>query len=318
MGLIGARRVRQGLGPFVARFLSDLGAEIPAFLGTSASSVQAATADLERQGVAGAQGYTNLSDMLEREALDAVAILSPAETHEAHLEACLHAGLHVLCEKPLIWGGAHLARRTRTLADAFASRGLLLAENCQWPEILPTFRELYPDSAGEPLASFAMHLSPASLGAQMIGDALPHPLSLLQALEPSPEAELVEPRVSNRDPAASELVLEFLYRTPRADVEVRIELIRGETLPRRAGLTINGRTAERRIRLEDYSLFLAAGTRELPLEDPLLCRLRRFLADLDLAGHGPLPKPFPIPQRARMLQCLLEAFQGQQTPETSS
>ena len=54
IGLIGARRVRQGLGPFVAQFLSELGAEIPAFLGTSASSVQAATEDLEKHGVEGA------------------------------------------------------------------------------------------------------------------------------------------------------------------------------------------------------------------------------------------------------------------------
>jgi len=317
VGLIGARRVRQGLGPFVAKFLTELGAEIPAFLGTSASSVQAATTDLEQHGVTGATGYTNLGDMLARESLDAIAILSPAETHEGHLQAALNAGLHVLCEKPLIWSGADLAGRTRTLVEGFAARGLLLAENCQWPEVLPTFAKLYPDAADEPLKSFGMLLSPASQGAQMIGDALPHPLSMLQALEPSPEAELLDPRVSNRDPAARELVLEFLYRTPRADVEVRIELIRGETLPRRAGVTINGRTAERRIRLQDYSLFLAAGTRELPLEDPLLCRLRRFLVDLDQARHGHLPPAFPIPQRARMLERLLETFRSPETPETS-
>jgi len=317
VGLIGARRVRQGLGPFVARFLSELGAEVPAFLGTSARSIQAASADLERHGVTGARGYTNLSDMLAREDLDALAILSPAETHEAYLEAARNAGLHVLCEKPLIWGAANLAQRTQNIAEDFSARGLLLAENCQWPEVLPTFHELYPGSVDEPLESFAMYLSPASLGAQMIGDALPHPLSLLQALDPSTHAELMDPRVSSGDPAAEELALEFLYRTPRADVEVKIELIRSESLPRRAGLTINGRTAERRIRLEDYSLSLVAGTRELPLEDPLLCRLRRFLADLDLARHGRLPPPFPIPQRARMLERLLETFQSSETPETS-
>ena len=47
IAIVGARRVRQGLGPFVTRHLVSLGAEVPAFLGTSASTIDVAARELE-------------------------------------------------------------------------------------------------------------------------------------------------------------------------------------------------------------------------------------------------------------------------------
>ena len=77
-------------------------------------------------------------------------ILSPPETHERYLRAALDARLHVLCEKPLIWGGTDFARRGRELVDGFRARGLLLEENCQWPQVLDAFRALHPGWDGGP------------------------------------------------------------------------------------------------------------------------------------------------------------------------
>ena len=307
IGLIGARRARQGLGPFVARWLQDAGAVLPAFLGTTSTSIAEATGELARLASVTARGYTNLDEFLDQSQLDALAILSPAETHEAYLEAALERGLHVLCEKPLIWGGRDAGARASTIALAFQERGLLLRENCQWPHVLPAFEELH-GRVGQ-LRSFSMRLTPASRGAQMLGDALPHPLSLLQALDPCEAATLEALRLSTSAPDAEEVVLEDDYTTRRTRVPIRVELIRGETLPREAGITINGRVARRRVRMDDYALFLGDGEREVPLKDPLDSLLGSFLADLGATLRGvPPPSVNPIVQRASMLQRTVDSF----------
>lgn len=43
---------------------------------------------------------TTLTELLEED-LDAVHVLTPHHLHHAHVIACLNAGLHVLCEKPI-------------------------------------------------------------------------------------------------------------------------------------------------------------------------------------------------------------------------
>ena len=45
--------------------------------------------------------YTNLEDMLRATRLDAVYIATPNHLHREQTVACLEAGLHVLCEKPM-------------------------------------------------------------------------------------------------------------------------------------------------------------------------------------------------------------------------
>ena len=45
--------------------------------------------------------YTDYKEMIEKETMDAIVIASPDQLHKEMCEYCLHAGLHVLCEKPL-------------------------------------------------------------------------------------------------------------------------------------------------------------------------------------------------------------------------
>ncbi len=309
IGLIGARRARQGLGPFVARWLAGSGAVLPAFLATSATSLEEGASDLKRQAGVTARGYTDLNELLDREHLDALAILSPSETHESYLRVALERGLHVLCEKPLIWGSQDAAEQVADLTRSFQERGLLLAENCQWPHILGAFKELH-GPPGE-LRSFSMRLTPASHGEKMLGDALPHPLSLLQALAPCAEATLEDISFSTQDPSAEEMVLEGTYTTEDSSVPIRVELIRGKTLPREASLTINGREARRRVRMDDYALFLCDGEREVPLPDPLKALLTGFLSDLENTLKGETPPPaHSIVQRATMLQAAADTYRN--------
>jgi predicted dehydrogenase len=220
--------------------------------------------------------------MFAEQRLDALAILSPSETHERYLEAALDARLHVLCEKPLIWGGAGLAARARAIEARFRAAGLGLRECCQWPYTLPAYRALHPD-AGPP-RSFAMRLSPASLEPRaMLGDSLPHPLSLLQALAPGP-AEAADVRFEALAPGA--LRLAFAWQAAGARVAVEIALATKERPPREASYAVNGRWAERRIRPADYALFFADGAREVPVPDPLRALLADFVKDPARAPGG--------------------------------
>ena len=47
------------------------------------------------------RAYADIGEMLEREELDAVAVATPDRFHREPVVACLEAGKHVLCEKPL-------------------------------------------------------------------------------------------------------------------------------------------------------------------------------------------------------------------------
>jgi len=309
VALVGARRVRQGLGPFVARDLAAAGVEISVVLGTSAESATSAARELaERFGIR-ARPHTSLEELLAKEPLDALAILSPAETHERYLRAALDSRLHVLCEKPLVWGAADFAQRGRELVDGFRARGLLLEENCQWPHVLDAFRALHPGWDGSPPRSYAMLLAPAARGLDALRDALSHPLSVLQVLCPDPNPHLEAIRFERVSRKPETLRVGFVYCTKDARVVCAVDLLADAQVPRPAALEIDGLRAERRIRLPDYRMELADGERTVPLPDPLARHLAVFATQLQsvLAGSAP-PDPAPIACRLALLRALVDAF----------
>jgi hypothetical protein len=294
VGLIGARRVRQGLGPYVARHLRELGAEVPCFLGTRPETI----AETER--ALGARGYADLGELLAREKPDALAILSPAETHERYLEAALEARVHVLCEKPLLWEGDAPAERAAALCARFSEACLLLRESCQWPYTLPAYRALHPGVG--PIRSFAMRLSPSSDDPRvMLGDSLSHPLSLLQALTEGAAAS-VERVALLAQPGRVEL--RFAYRAPTYEVACEVRLRTTERPPREAAYAVNGHWAEREIRPSDYAFRFRDGAREVAVPDPLRELLGDFLAALPTRGEAGAPDPAIAPRMAHLARIL--------------
>lgn len=68
---------------------------------------------------------TDYDDLLGRDDVDAVYLSLPTGLHAHWAEQVLHAGKHLLCEKPMTTDG----ERTRALASEAAARGLVLREN---------------------------------------------------------------------------------------------------------------------------------------------------------------------------------------------
>jgi hypothetical protein len=311
VAVIGARRRRVGLGPFVIRELIAAGARVPCFLATSEATRDEAARAIEATCGAAPRGYLDLAEMLAREPLDALAILSPAETHAAYLEAAVEAGLHVLCEKPFVWGEADLAGRARGIVDAFAQRRLELFENCLWPYTLPAFAALHPGSLDAPPARFAMHLQPVGVGLQRLADALPHPLSLLGALVPGDAPRVHGIEFSSHDPEATSLEVRCRYVSAGHEVAVEIQLAGSEEWPRRPWIALDGRRAVRAVAPESYALSFTEGERRVPLPDPLPQLVGEFVTAL--AGGDPeaaAVRRHGIGERMRLLADFTAAWRG--------
>lgn len=308
VGIVGARRKRQGLGPYVARDLLAAGAGVPCFLGTSAETLEEAAKALAETAQIAPRGYVDADRMLAEQSLDALAILSPSETHAAHLERAATAGLHVLCEKPFIWGGRDPVGATRSLLERFAERDLLVFENCQWPQTLPGFEALHPGALDAPPERFEMELEPVSRGLQSLADTLPHALSLLQALVPGDDPVAEAPAFSTRDPSADRLTIRFRYRTTSHACDAEVRLRESRSLPRQAAYALDGRHARRVVSVPDYQLSLADSDRSVPIADPLTRLVAEFVAALESSRGTPPPPTRPILQRMRLLVALATAY----------
>lgn len=281
--VVGARRVRQGTGEWVARDLARGGVEVCAIVGRSPESRAQASATLaERYGIQ-ATSYASLPELLDAEEVDLVAICSPREAHLDQVRAALAAGCHVFCEKPFVWweglerdpqGETALREVVEPLLAEFRERGLQLSLNCQWPFTLPGFDALHPAARAKPLQRFEMHLGPTRVGHEALLDSGSHPLSMLYALAGASCAGLGDVDVRYSDAERAQMTCTFDYLAPSSGaggvpVEVELRLTQHPEPPRPAGYAINGFAVNRQIQLPDYSLSFEAQGRTQALPDPL-------------------------------------------------
>ena len=292
----------------MARDLVAAGAQVPCFVATSEATRDAALPGLRDFAGVTPRGYLDLQEMLDAESLDALAILSPPEHHAEHLGLALGAGLHVLCEKPFVWGGSDLLARSQRLLDGFRERGLLVRENCQWPYTLSAFEALHPGSLAAPPSRFEMELEPLSSGLQSLGDALPHPISLLQALCPgAPDLEAIE--IDSEGPGGTDLTIRFRYRTEACSCAVRVALRQRETGLRHAAYALDGRRARRVVSADDYRLSFVDSDRSVPVADPLTQLVGDFVAALRAASDGADPPARQIQERLHLLVALANTYE---------
>lgn len=266
VGILGAGRSRQGLGPFLARAFEAVGATVAAVAGRDeAGGARAASeiAALLGHPVAAAPDALALARRV-----DVLVVAAPVAGHLAGLDAALAAGVPCLCEKPLV-DAADLAAGLQRVA-AFRARGLLLVENCQWPEVLPALRALHPMALRTPPRAVAMGLSPAEPGPAMVADSLSHVLSVVQAVAELP-ADALPTNVRQSDPSPSATANLVAFTVPArggsVDVELRLQVC--PTQPRPAWLAVDGHRIDRRIDPGYRITFVAPDGREVAAEDPL-------------------------------------------------
>ena len=244
IGIVGAGRTRQGLGPFLAKWFEHAGARITGISGRDVARTRDAAVAMSEQLGHAVAPYDNAVELAT--SVDALVVACPVPGHLAGMDAALAAGIACLCEKPLVAeGDAELGLQR---VAAFRAANLLLAENCQWPFALTALDSLQPSWRQQPVHSLAMRLSPASPGRVMVEDSLSHVLSLLQAVVALPaDAELLSVVQSNAAPDAIANVvrLQIAGGTERVTVELHLECCPQQ--PRPAWFAINGMRLDRQL-----------------------------------------------------------------------
>jgi hypothetical protein len=266
IGIVGAGRSRQGLGPYLAAAFEEAGCRVTAVAGRNAQSALRAAHSLAEQLGHAVDAAADANALAHD--VDALVIASPAEAHGEALDAALAAGVPCLCEKPLVpWRQAH---QGHARIDVFRARGILLAENCQWPFVLPALFELHPDLKGWPVRRINMGLSPVGAGFSMVEDSLSHVLSVLQALSPVGEdAEVRGVRQSDAGREAEHNVVSFGVGTADGEVAIELHLARCPEPPRPAWIEVNGRRIDRRIGPGYQISFTAPDGGDVKTPDPL-------------------------------------------------
>ncbi len=274
IGIVGAGRSRNGLGPFLADAFTAAGATVVGVAGRDLAGAERAAAAISARLGRPVAAYPTAHALAR--AVDALAVASPVAAHADGLLAAHAAGIACLCEKPLV----EIARTADGLAlvEAFRQRGLLLEENCQWPFVLPSLFELHPTLRGQPVRSVAMGLGPMSLGRAMIEDSLSHVLSVVQALVAIDAAAGVR-AVRQTDPGpmalANGLAFEVVGATGPVAVELRLKNCPQQ--PRPAWLAVNGCRIDRQIGA-GYAQSFVADNKSVPTPDPLHSLVYRFVS----------------------------------------
>lgn len=277
IGILGAGRTRQGLGPFLARWLEKAGATVNGVAGREFTRAQATAVEISKQLGHSVAAYENAEHLAAN--VDALVVACPVEGHLAGLDAALEAGVPCLCEKPFV-AAAQTDEALQRLAG-FRERGLLLVENCQWPFTVPALHELHPELRDQPVRSLAMRLSPAAPGRVMIEDSLSHVLSLLQALVPLPaDSQLAAVVESDPAPTAEQNVVRFEVTGGTENVAVALHLQCCPQQPRPAWYEVNGARIDRRLGSNYEISFAANDGRVVNVEDPLARLVYGFIANL--------------------------------------
>lgn len=265
--------MRQGTGPFLAAGLVAAGARISGIVGTSEESVTIARTELLQESGIQCRGYTDLEYAIDTERPDAVVLCSPWQFHAEQLKAVSAAGCHCLAEKPLVWPAE--AADVDKLLEGFEQQSLLLQVVAQWPRTLPSFCELHGEMPRE-VADFNMRLSPISIGPDMITDAAPHFISMLQALAGAGYFENI--RVEKSCDQA--LAVIGTYRHATGQTCASLHLATSTARPRPAWYQINSKRADREVELPEYRQFLVAGNTRVELPDPMRLVAKSFLQGL--------------------------------------
>jgi len=256
--------------------------------------------------------YDSVAELLASEPVDVLVIAAPVPAHLPALRAALSARVHVLCEKPLV--AVEDSGAVAEIADGFLDADRALVENCQWPEVLPAFAALWPDTLSRTPRELAMSLSPVGRGRAMVEDSLSHFISVAQALAPVGRATTVRALdFEGAGPSTERVVVSLTLADPAfGELRGRLELNHVASQPRPAWLEIDGHRANRVVRGEEYAMFLVAPDgREVALDDPLgrlvygFARLLRAPTHAELSAHART-----IRQRARLYAEILAGWDG--------
>ena len=179
IGIVGAGL----MGHWHAKSAHRIGAKIVSVLDHDLSRAKNLSAGFDSDPIV----FSNLGGLLTQSKPDILHICTPIESHYPIAMQAIERGVHVVIEKPL----AATAVETKRLLDVAQSNGVSLCPVHQFgfqPGVIQVLNEL--DSLGELLK---LRFTACSAGGQgqkesdlnrIVADIIPHPLSVIQKLQP--------------------------------------------------------------------------------------------------------------------------------------
>lgn len=284
IGIIGPGRVKNGIGEYTAKYFSQLDADVIAVAASSYSHAKNYASILNRNYGIDPIPYNSVKDMLISGNLDAVAICSPPQVHFEQLQNALSAGVHVFCEKPLIWeDGNDNAKLTHIIIKQFQQKNLILHYNTQWIYTLPAYEKIC--GRIDPLAinSFSVELSPSNSDSWfMIKESAPHANSLLLAIGAiGPFRSLVISESHKNNPEQKKIEISFtVFNATGKNIQGSYIFKVTRKQPRPAAYSINGNRVERTLSRHDYAMAFNSKKNQIPMEDPLKDSVKHFLSKI--------------------------------------
>jgi len=298
IGIVGAGRSRNGLGPFLATFLERVGCRVTAVAGSSPPRAEANAAALTHRLEHDVRPCRDL-DELCASGIAALVIASPSEHHLAALQAGAAARLPVLCEKPLV--AEHQVAAGIPLVSEFVGSGLLLTENCHWPFVLPVFAQFYADVSFDSVRQLSLGLGAVRSGRALFQNTISHVLSLAQAVGHVDDDTAVGGVSLDRPSLSAPNVIRVHLRGPRLDLRLALHLDPCPNPPRPAWLEIDGVRVDRRV-APDYAFSFSGNGREVAVPDPMQQLVARFA---ELVRH---PNPSCIAVEGELVRQRLRLY----------
>jgi len=275
VGIVGAGRSRNGLGPFLAEFLEGAGFVVAAVSGRSPERAGVNAEELGQRLGHEVKGFTSASALCGS-GVEALAIASPSEHHLEGLQAAAEAHLPTLCEKPLVH--EHHVEEGARIIETFAQERVPLLENCQWPYVLAAFFQLHGQPKLGKQTAVEMGLGPPRRGREMVQNMLSHLLSVIQAIGVAdPDAVATDVHLDDTSFERMRNVLRFRLAGPSRTVEGAFYLEIREAPPRPAWLAIDGLRMDRQVG-EGHSIAFSANGKEATIDDPMKQLIARFAA----------------------------------------
>ncbi len=150
----------------------------------------------------------------------------------------------------------------------------------------------------------------------MLADALPHALSLLQAVVPGERADVAELAFRAENGTDERISVEFVYRTSAAAARARLRLSRTDTHPRETAIAFDGRIAHRRVEPRSYQLSFHDDDRRVEIPDPMTALIGDFVDGLRSPSHeAAAARRREISERMRLLEEITGAYASSGIPQ---
>lgn len=284
VSIIGARRVKEGTGPFIAKFFIEEGCKITSVLGTHRKSLNQVQKEFYEKYRIQINTYRNIEKLMKLENPNIVVITSPKETHFFYIKKLLKYKCNIFCEKPLIWNcensfNKKLLTKLKFIEDILHKKNSLLQLTNQWPYSINSFCRIYNIKSIKniKIKRFKMTLTSAEEKKDTLAETLPHPISMVELVFGYGEFEDIKFKKINTKSRKS-LRIESNFISKKGNLKTTFVINFSSQTPRPASYSINQMAVHRFVDIKNnYQMYFKSNKQKYIIKDPMRQSVSNFI-----------------------------------------